>query len=315
MIVIAPDKYKGTLSAREAAKVIASAIPARYDRIMLPMADGGEGTAQVLCSGPEWQQRDCYYVDSRRKVAVINSSDVIGIGKVSGVMSATSAPLGVKVREILKSGCGKVVIGVGGTGTCDGGEGFLDALGTGGQLLYCRNKIVGLCDVRVPLLAPAGEPSALMFAAQKGATGEDMPRLRQRLSLVEARFGSGKSPWDGAGGGLGYAIASVLGGVCHDGAEYVLRSYDIRWEDVSLVVTGEGSIDRQTKQGKVVETVRRVASDHGVPVVAFGGTVIPEMRDTYNISTDEYLPDRPLTPATAALRLRVAVAAYFGDRD
>lgn len=311
MIVIAPDKFKGTLTAREAARVIASAIPAEFDRIIMPMADGGEGTAQVLCSGAEWQQHDCYYVDRRRKVAVINSSDVIGIGKVSGVMSATSAPLGVKVREILKSGCEKVVIGVGGTGTCDAGTGFLDALGSGRQLQDYRHKIVGLCDVRVPLLAPAGEPSALMFAPQKGATEADMPRLRQRLVAAQARFGSERSPWDGAGGGLGYAIASVLGAECHDGAEYVLSSYDIRWEDVSLVVTGEGSIDRQTKQGKVVETVRRVASAHGVPVVAFGGTVIPEMRDMYNISTDEYLPDQPLTPETAVHRLRQAVAVYF----
>jgi len=311
MIVIAPDKFKGTLSAHEAAKVIASAVPGRYDRIMLPMADGGEGTAQVLCQGPDWQRRDSYYVDRDLRQAVINSSDVIGIGKVPGVMAATSAPLGVKVREILRSGCGKVVIGVGGTGTCDGGAGFLDALSAGCRLRDYRDKIVGLCDVRVPLLAPAGEPSALMFARQKGATEADIPLLRQRLASVEARFGAGISPWDGAGGGLGYAIASVLGAECLDGAEYLLRTYDIRWADVSLVITGEGSIDSQTKQGKVVETVRRVAAGHGVPVLAFGGTVIHGMRDMYNISTDEYYPDMPLNSETAAMRLRAAVKAYF----
>ncbi len=311
MIVIAPDKFKGTLTAHEAAKVIASAIPGCYDRIMLPMADGGEGTAQVLCQGSDWQRRDCYYVNRKLGVAVINSSDVIGIGKVPGVMSATSAPLGEKVKEILGSGYGKVVIGVGGTGTCDGGAGFLEVLSAGCHIRDYRDKIVGLCDVRVPLLASAGEPSALMFAGQKGATDADIPLLRQRLASVEARFGAGISPWDGAGGGLGYAIASVLGAECHDGAEYVLRSYGIRWNDVSLVITGEGSIDCQTKQGKVVETICRVAAGHGVPVVAFGGTVIPEMRDIYNISTDEYYPDMPLNSETAAMRLGAAVKAYF----
>lgn len=313
MILIAPDKFKGTLTARQAAAAIASAIQDQ-EYIKAPMADGGEGTADILCSSPEWDKHDSYYVNNHTRTAVIDSSAVIGLKGIDirhhDILKASSAPLGVKVREIIKGGCEKVLIGIGGTSTCDGGRGFLIGLGTEKLSLY-RNKIIGLSDVCVPLVARIGEPSALMFAAQKGATSADICILQQRLESIYEKYPQKRSPYDGAGGGLGFAIASVIGAECVSGAEYILEHYDIDWSKITLTITGEGKIDDQTATGKVVEVVTRTSLAHGVPVVAFGGTVEPRLKSQSIISTSDYLPGLSLDTETATLRLQAAVRDYF----
>lgn len=173
--------------------------------------------------------------------------------------------------------------------------------------------MIGLCDVSVPLLPPDGDcfsslPSALMFAKQKGATSLDMPILYNRLERAYKEYGSGSScPFDGAGGGLGFAIGNAIGARCLSGAEYVLESYDIDWNDIDLVITGEGKIDGQTAQGKVVNYVSRVAARHNKPVIAFGGTVEKDLKSDTVISTAQYFPAYPLNHSTASLRLRTAV--------
>lgn len=313
MILIAPDKFKGTLSARQAAAAIASAIRDR-EYIKAPMADGGEGTADILCASGHWERHDTYYVDNRSRTAVIDSSAIIGLKGVDitnhDILKASSAPLGVKVREILKGGCDKVVIGIGGTSTCDGGEGFLEGLGIE-QLKQYRHKIIGLSDVYVPLVAEIGSPSALMFAAQKGASESDIHILHHRLEALYREYPGRRSPYDGAGGGLGFAIASVIGAECVSGAAYVLDHYEIDWSKITLTITGEGKIDEQTATGKVVDVVTRTSLAHGVPVVAFGGIVEPALKSPSVISTADYLPDLPLDTTTATLRLQAAVSDYF----
>lgn len=310
MILIAPDKFKGTLTAKEAAEIIANALrPARC--LMMPMADGGEGTAEILGRGPEWEVRDCYRVEPRSRTAVIDSSAVIGLrarAAATDILKASSAPLGVKVREILKGGCDTVIIGIGGTGTCDGGAGFIEALGEE-KLAQYKDSIIGLSDVSVPLVAADGQPSALMFAPQKGATDSDMQVMRQRLERMYSRYPQ-RTPYDGAGGGLGFAIAGIIGARCYCGAEYVLNQYNINWRDISLVVTGEGRIDEQTAQGKVVETVRRAATARGIPVLAIGGSVADGMESPMVVSTSHYLPELPLNKDTAARRLGLAVREW-----
>ena len=310
MILIAPDKFKGTLTARQAASIIAKGLHPAFC-LMAPMADGGEGTASIIGANSPWQQRNGYYVNPISKVAVIDSSAVIGLQPHNDVMHCSSAPLGLKVREILKGGCETVVIGVGGTGTCDGGEGFLQALD---KYAIYKDKIIGLCDVQVPLLPPDSSkwrecPSALMFAPQKGATENDIELLYQRLDQVRDAYSHGKSsPFDGAGGGLGFAIATAIGAKCYPGAEYVFQNYSIDWDKVSLVITGEGCVDAQTSQGKVADVVCRRAHDHGKPCVMIGGMVKEryEMADLL-ISTADFMPDMPLNEATAAKRLAAAV--------
>lgn len=317
MILIAPDKFKGTLTARQAASAIASAIK-DIEYIKAPMADGGEGSASILCSSPQWDRHDSYYVNNHTRTAVIDSSAIIGLDGINimhhDILKASSAPLGVKVREIIKGGCEKVIIGIGGTSTCDGGEGFLVGLGTEKLSTY-RDKIIGLSDVCVPLVAAHGEPSALMFAPQKGATPQDIDILRRRLEGLYHKYQNRRSPYDGAGGGLGFAIASVIGARCFSGAEYVLDHYNIDWSKISLTITGEGRIDDQTATGKVVNVVTRTSLAHGVPVVAFGGYVEPHLRSESVISTTDYLPDMTLDTKTATLRLQAAVKDYFSKQS
>lgn len=328
MILIAPDKYKGTLSAFEAARIIASACARPF--LLAPMADGGEGTACVLCRGDEWMSHGKAFINTRTAEAVIDSSAVIGLQGVDlrthNILTASSAPLGREVRRLLDYGCTKVKIGIGGTCTCDGGAGFLEALG---DYAACKDRLLGLSDVQVPLLAPAGRPSALMFAPQKGATDEMLYLLADKLARVEGKYGPGHSPYDGAGGGLGYALASVIGCEVVSGAAYVLDSYGIDWGKIDLVVTGEGRYDSQTLRGKVVQAVRSHARSRGIPVVVLAGSVAQEgviaadllsadetMTDagTEIVACDKFLPDSPLTPATAATRLYLAAQSVLGER-
>lgn len=279
MILIAPDKYKGTMSAEVAARCIASSLaPYGYGPMEFPMADGGEGTAAILARmyglRPEPDVPECY-VKADGTVGAMESGVLTHGGDRSRgiVMGADSAELGEALRLVVGRypQMHTLYLGIGGTGTCDGGEGMLRVLGQHGLEARARQCLVGLCDVRVPLVAPVGEPSALMFAPQKGALPEDLLLLAGRLRKLRERWPGRSSVYDGAGGGLGFALASVLGVRCMDGAAFLAEA--IPWERVGLVVSGEGRIDEQTGQGKVVDTLRRLAGEHGKPFLAFGGCV------------------------------------------
>lgn len=314
MILIAPDKFKGTLTATQVARIIDSELPG--DCLMMPMADGGEGTADAIASATTgWVRRNGYAVHPASATAAIDSSAVIGLGQVNprnhDILSASSAPLGVVVREIIKGGCKNVIIGVGGTCTCDGGIGFLEALGLE-RLKEYGDALTALCDVRVPLTAPAGKPSALMFAPQKGATPVDMPILKSRLESIGHRWPHRRSPFDGAGGGLGFALASVIGCRAFLGAEYILELNKVDWGKVSLVVTGEGRVDAQTEQGKVVAVMQDAAARHNIPAVVFGGYVEPQLRSDRVISTCD-TPPAHLTAEMAEENLRRAVRKAVAD--
>lgn len=280
MILIAPDKFKGTMSAETAAHCIASTLSLYgYESIKFPMADGGEGTAMILAHIYGLQPESCVpkcYVKSDGTVGVMEAG-VLTYGNTRSrdiVMDKDSAELGEALRLIM----GKypqmhtLYLGIGGTGTCDGGAGMLRVLSQYWLETRASQCLVGLCDVRVPLVAPIGEPSALMFAPQKGALPEDLPLLAERLRKWQEHRPGRSSVYDGAGGGLGFALASVLGARCVDGAAYFAEA--IPWErGIDLIVSGEGCIDEQTGQGKVVDTLRRLAAAHGVPFLAFGGCV------------------------------------------
>ncbi len=310
MILIAPDKYKGTLTAPQAAEIIARATGRPC--IQAPMADGGEGTASVLCRGEKWQFDGVGYINSATGEAVIDSSAVIGLQNVDiahhNLLTASSAPLGEAVKRLLDQGCPMVTIGIGGTSTCDGGAGFLNALGDGQAY---RHRLRGLSDVQVPLVAPFDRPSALMFAPQKGATHDMIPLLAEKLREVERQYGPARSPFDGAGGGLGYALASVIGCEVLPGSRYVLDSYHIDWSRISLVITGEGRYDRQTSLGKVIDEVRTRCKACAKPLIIIPGTVEHGCESPGIIPADRYLPDLPLNPDTAARRLELAVKALF----
>lgn len=309
MILIAPDKFKGTMSAETVAHCIASTLASYgYESVEFPMADGGEGTAAILARmyglRPEPKVPECY-VNEDGTIGVMEAG-VLTYGATRSrdiVMGRDSAELGEALHRVMDkySQMDTLYLGIGGTGTCDGGAGMIRVLSRYGLEMRARRCLVGLCDVRVPLIAPIGEPSALMFAPQKGALPEDLPQLAARLRKWQEHWPGRSSIYDGAGGGLGFALASVLGARCVDGAAYLAKS--IRWEGIDLVVSGEGRIDEQTGQGKVVDTLRRLAGAHGVPFLAFGGCVTVDA--PWAVDCSGYLGD-------AQGRLRAAVQDSIG---
>jgi glycerate kinase len=336
MILIAPDKFKGTMTAREAAEIIAAQLSSSYDVFIAPMADGGEGTAEIVAAASGWRDRGGWYYSAETGEAIVDSSAYIGqkyaAHTAGDIMTRTSRPLADAVNHIFEAVSPRLLyISVGGTSICDGGRGFIEGI----EDRVDASRLVGLCDVAVPLVAPIGQPSALMFAPQKGATPEQLPILADRLLEVQQRYG-GASPWDGAGGGMGYALASALGASCRSGAEFVLSRYQIPWSEISLIITGEGSLDDQTSQGKVASALAEAARQHHnlnshfnpdftpnshsntnpnvhlapgeIPIIAVAGVVRgvhPEF--TRVISTTDFLPDLPLTPAVARRRLALAI--------
>lgn len=313
MLLIAPDKYRGTLTAIEAARIIASNIKNR-ESLLLPMADGGEGTAACLASRePGWEYvREGVYVNRLTATAAVDTSAVVGYSPdflAVPPRERSTAPLGNILNELMRNfTLHKIYVGVGGTSTCDAGIGMLQTLD---NRVSWHNILVGLIDVRVPLLPSLSEaPSALMFCRQKGiVTPADMEFARERLEKAVRVYGPALSPFAGAGGGLGYALADVIGAPCHGGAEFLLASARIPWSEVDAVLTGEGRYDSQTQQGKVVSVLYEHARRYNLPVVCLAGCVeaeamVPEGMTL--VDTSRYFPELELNSTTAALRLAEA---------
>lgn len=314
-ILVAPDKFKGTMTAAEAARCIAEVLRSYgFDAVEMPMADGGEGTAEMvsrMLGLTEYDARRSLYRSADGRVGAIDSG-CFTFGDVrtrQTLMNENSGALGAAICDILTAyPCMQsLYIGIGGTGTCDGGDGMLRVIKERCMAERVRQCVIGLSDVQVPLLAEGGEPSALMFAPQKGALAEDMSVLAERLRMSRDRWGGGRtSVFDGAGGGIGFAIATALGARCFAGAEFVQQM--IPWErGFDLVVSGEGCIDAQTDQGKVVGTLHRECDERHIPFVAFGGRVEIDAPWAVACSDDKEIP----SPECALEQLRRAVAYMF----
>ena len=282
-ILIAPDKFKGTLTAFEVAEIIAEELSAftSLQLLQVPMSDGGEGTPHQLNGAP-----------------VIVSNDLIGpqFYPGIGVLDRSSFPLGMVIREILETQK-PFYVGIGGTATVDGGAGALQALGalffdesnriitepiTPRHLLsisrIIANNVDGilaerctmLCDVKASLLGPG--LSSLDFAEQKGASPEDKNIIIKALKNFQKLLPDiPLSPFAGAGGGLPFSLTGIAGADSVSGAQYILATKNIDWERIALVITGEGSLDFQTSGGKVVETVCREAVKRKIPTLIVAG--------------------------------------------
>lgn len=322
MILIAPDKFKGSLSAREAAEIIAGAFRSRglEDLLLCPMADGGEGTPRLLGTPPDG-------------VPVILSHDHAGPQSFPDVPFAdrSSFALGVAVRKAHRKGR-KIYIGLGGTAVCDGGAGFLQALGVRfrdiedkpiaipvtTRMLPCLGRAEGLeelrakgyaadlealYDVEASLLPGDEGLSAIDFVGQKGAGEEDIPLLLSGLANLRGVLGADtESPCDGAAGGIGFAICSAVGAQARAGARAVLDSYRIDWSAIDMVVSGEGRIDSQSAGGKVPCFMEREARRHGLPCVLIGGYVEESLRSDLCVGTIERKEEYDTALAAGKLR-------------
>lgn len=265
-----PASLKGVLSATDAAAALARGLrQAGVEAEELPLADGGEGTATVLGARVLRLERvhDAFAREREAPIRelpdgtiVVESAEVVPLDPSRlAVRSASSRGLGELIARV--GVCPRLLVCLGGTATMDGGQGLLEVLDE------LPAPTVALCDVRATL---AEAPR--LFGPQKGALADDVAELEDRLAGHLPSFA--KLPGAGAAGGLGAALAS-LGAQLVPGARYVLDAVDFRERAgaADLVVTGEGTVDRTTFDGKAPGEALRVCEELGVRCVLFGGRV------------------------------------------
>jgi len=281
-----PASLKGVLAAEQAAAALARGVRrvAGWQAEELAVADGGEGTASVLAAhlGGSFYETVIHDPLGRERVgrwlllddgtAVVESAEAVGYAMLAAEernpLAASSRGVGELVLAALSGRPREVIVAIGGTATVDGGLGALSVLDRWPGDVGLRVA----CDVRNPLLGPLG--AARVFGPQKGASAADVEVLETRLAASERLRGVSELPGSGAGGGLGAAFASLGGELC-DGAELVLDAidFDRRARSATFVVTGEGTVDATTLEGKAPGAVVRRCRRLGVPCTLFGGRV------------------------------------------
>ena len=332
-IVIAPQSFKGSLSAWEVAQAIDRGIKrvlAGAEIIMLPIADGGEGTVDALVYSTSGQSMVTEVTGPLgEKVAAgwgilgDGVSAVVEMAAASGItlvppeklnpLVATTYGTGELIRAALDTGCRRLIIGIGGSATNDGGAGMAQALGAklldengeelpwGGvaiarlrridisgldyRLADC--EIITACDVNNPLCGEQG--ASRIYGPQKGATEEMCRQLDKALKnyaqVVKSDLGIDvvDIPGAGAAGGLGAGLVAFLGAKLVSGIEMVSEAVGLsaHLKEASLVFTGEGRMDSQTLFGKTVAGVTAKAKAFRVPVVAIVGELAGDSEQVY----------------------------------
>lgn len=278
-ILLAPDKFKGTLTAGEVAAAMAAGLERSGETVdRCPIADGGDGTAAVLVEtlGGEWRKAPCHDALGRPisgRFALLAGGDaVVEVAEASGLarlgpgeldpLSASSAGTGELIAAAIGAGAGRVLVACGGSATTDGGLGAL------GRFEPAAAEIVCLCDV-----GDAFE-GALRYAPQKGAAAEQLDELSARLARLRSELphDPGRLPFTGAAGGLAGGLWAH-GARLVPGARHVLDAvgFDGRLDGASIVLTGEGAIDATSLSGKAVGEVAMRAARAGVPCHAIVG--------------------------------------------
>ncbi len=291
-VVAAPDKFKGTATAAEICTAIAKAATERGHTCgQVPLADGGDGTLEALggpnqtstVTGPLGEPVDAQWRFDAG-VAVIEMARTSGLVLAGGPegndpLGATTTGVGELISEAIDLGAKKIVVGVGGSATTDGGLGAVEVLGSPQRLAGI--EVIIACDVRTRFV-----DAASVFGPQKGATAAQVAMLTNRLTALvgtyRERFGVDISDFESAGaaGGLAGGLAA-LGAYLADGFAIVAEQVGLTRElqGADLVVTGEGSLDNESFEGKVVGGVATLAASFGVPVLAVAGQVVDGLGD------------------------------------
>lgn len=329
-VVVAPDSFTGSLRAREAGAAIVAGLRAaaagRYELEvrLLPVADGGEGTVEVVLAAG-WDARACTVTGPtgqavrtrfalspdgvRPRTAVVELAAASGLPLLPAgrpdPLRATTYGTGELVRAALDASADRLVLGIGGSATTDGGSGLAAALGArfldeggrplplGGAALTRLDRIdvsgldprlggtevVVACDVDNPLTGPTG--AAHVYGPQKGATPDDVRALDAGLARLaevlrrDVGIDVERVPGAGAAGGVGAAALALLGARLVPGTDLLLDllGFDAALAGADLVVTGEGSFDAQSLAGKAPVGVARRAQAAGVPVIVLAGRV------------------------------------------
>jgi glycerate kinase len=321
VILIAPDSFKGSLSAHEASHAMAAGIRRAWPEatlVLLPLSDGGDGLLDVVgaslqaesyeatVTGPDGGPRKVrwLYEPSCRR-AWIAASDVVPLHAVGSglVQRGTTRGVGELIRVAQAHGATQVTLGIGGTGTIDGGAGCLVGLGhvirdsVGDPIDPGLASLAGvasiephgdpipdielLCDVHSPLLGDRG--AAQLYGPQKGLLGPAVQAADRALAswstTLDAAYGCdpGHLAFSGAGGGLAAALMAATAAVPRRGVARVAELLDLETAlmTATLVVTGEGLVDAQSREGKVVGYVLALSAQHGRPVQVIAGRLAP----------------------------------------
>lgn len=324
-IAVAPDSFKGSLTAVEAAQAMERGIHTVWPNaeiIRLPVADGGEGTVEALLlstsgkamtkevTGPLGERVNAKWgILGDGKTAVIEMAEASGLLLVSSERRdprfTTTFGTGELIKVALDHGMRKIIIGIGGSATNDGGAGMAQALGAkfldrdgislpwGGAALRLldqidlremdtrlrRTEIVVACDVDNPLCGPSG--ASVVYGPQKGATKAMVEELDDALAhfakAAQAATGNDVALSKGAGaaGGLGAGLMYFAGAQMKQGIQLVLNTmcFEQRIRDVDLVITGEGCTDAQTVHGKAPVGVASLAEKYRIPVICLSGAL------------------------------------------
>lgn len=278
-VLIAPDSFKGTFTAREVSRLIASGISA--PTLEMPLADGGEGTAAALVQALSATVQAVGTVDPWRRpilgtVAIAGDTGIVELASASGLDHGPGDPVaadtygtGVLVAELVRRRCREILIGAGGSATTDGGLGAVRAIKGRGGLRGTRLTV--LTDVRTTFT-----DAARIFGPQKGATECQVVELTARLEALADGFPRGPRgvARTGAAGGFAGGLWAHFGAELVSGAERVLDlvGFDEALGGASAVIVGEGRLDGQTATGKIIDAVlSRV--DGRVPVYVVCGSV------------------------------------------
>lgn len=343
--VLAPDSFKESLTAKEVADAMEVGIKKIFkdaECVKVPMADGGEGTVQslvdatdgkiyeVVVTGPLGNKVNAKYgILGDGQTAVIEMAEASGIHYVKkedrNPLITTTFGTGELIKSALDKGVKKIIIGIGGSATNDGGAGMLQALGA--KLLDKDNKEIpfgggGLsdlvkinlddfdkrikeveievaCDVSNTLTGKEG--ASAVFGPQKGATEEIIKILDENLhhyaDIVNKTIGKDMENQKGSGaaGGLGFALLAFCDGKLNRGIDIVIKYADLseKMKGASYVITGEGSIDSQTKFGKTPFGVLQVAKQYDIPVIGIAGNVGEGIDELYDLGFDSILSIMP----------------------
>jgi glycerate kinase len=287
MLLIAPDSFKGTFTAREVAEAIARGVPGEVE--VCPVADGGEGTMEVVVAARGGRLWDVAVQDPLGRqvlarlgwvedgaTAIVEMATASGLALVGAeereAEAASTYGTGELIATAVREGARRIVVTVGGSATTDGGAGAIAAIGAAGAAGgLAEAELVVACDVVTPF-----ERAAELYGPQKGADAAAVARLAEKLDRFAAEL-----PRDprgvamtGAAGGLSGGLWAAYGAALIPGAEWVLDAVDFdgRVRRADAVVTGEGRLDRQTFEGKLVGEVARRSARAGVPVHAVVGS-------------------------------------------
>ena len=330
-VLITPDSFKGSLTAKEVSDSIALAVknvfPNSYIE-KIPFSDGGEGAIDLFKDTIQGKVIRCDVVDSYGKI--INKpyfifekgkSAWIELSQASGLMQikeneknpllTSTYGTGLQIKHALKSNCKNIFLGLGGSATHDLGTGIFVALGGkllnksklsiplgGGNLNQCNEiddtnliqelkntKITMACDVTNPLLGDIG--AANTYASQKGAKPKDIKILEKNgfifAELIKNKYDISihNVPGGGAAGGCAAGIFGLLGGVIKNGFDLISKhvALEEKIKKSDLVITGEGSFDKQSLFGKVPYKIASIASKHRVPTIIIAGKINLDKKD------------------------------------